>query len=216
MKQAAQAAGASQEGCCQTPLDAVKHILHTQSHPMDTAAILVEPIQGEGGIVIPPSGFLQGLRKICDEHGILLIIDEVQSGAARTGMQAPSVTNSCLHAVSIACLFHCVCMHHAAQVSDVSWQCTLQLGSRNTCEARLHASVGVQANGGRFSMKKVFAQTSCALQRALPAAFPLAASPLRAGTSSACPQVSWVAHTAAGRWRTLQCMRRLASLKAIG
>ena len=53
--------------------------------PTEVAAIIVEPIQGEGGYVVPEDGFLQGLRRICDEHGILLIADEVQSGAGRTG-----------------------------------------------------------------------------------------------------------------------------------
>lgn len=51
----------------------------------ETCAIMVEPIQGEGGIKIPPQGFLQGLRKLCDQHGMLLILDEVQSGCGRTG-----------------------------------------------------------------------------------------------------------------------------------
>ena len=51
----------------------------------DTAAILVEPIQGEGGVRIPPDDFLPGLRKLCDEHGLLLIIDEIQTGMGRTG-----------------------------------------------------------------------------------------------------------------------------------
>ena len=50
-----------------------------------TAAILVEPIQGEGGINEAPEGFLQGLRDLCDEHGALLIFDEIQTGAGRTG-----------------------------------------------------------------------------------------------------------------------------------
>ena len=50
-----------------------------------TAAILVEPIQGEGGINEPPEDFLEGLRELCDEHGALLIFDEVQTGAGRTG-----------------------------------------------------------------------------------------------------------------------------------
>jgi 4-aminobutyrate aminotransferase len=53
--------------------------------PEEVAAIILEPIQGEGGYVVPEDGFIQGLRKICDKHGILLIADEVQSGAGRTG-----------------------------------------------------------------------------------------------------------------------------------
>ena len=51
----------------------------------EVAAVVVEPIQGEGGYIVPEPGFLAGLRRICDEHGILLICDEVQSGAGRSG-----------------------------------------------------------------------------------------------------------------------------------
>ena len=51
----------------------------------EVAAIVVEPIQGEGGYIVPEDGFMQGLRRICDQHGILLIADEVQAGAGRTG-----------------------------------------------------------------------------------------------------------------------------------
>jgi 4-aminobutyrate aminotransferase len=49
------------------------------------AGILVEPIQGEGGYLVPPDGFFPALRRLCDEHGSLLIVDEVQSGVGRTG-----------------------------------------------------------------------------------------------------------------------------------
>ena len=51
----------------------------------EVAAILIEPIQGEGGYLVPPPGFLAGLRALCDKHGIFLIFDEVQSGIGRTG-----------------------------------------------------------------------------------------------------------------------------------
>jgi acetylornithine/succinyldiaminopimelate/putrescine aminotransferase len=51
----------------------------------ETAAILLEPIQGEGGINLPPAGFLEGLRKLCDDRGMLLMFDEVQTGMGRTG-----------------------------------------------------------------------------------------------------------------------------------
>ena len=50
-----------------------------------TGAILVEPIQGEGGVRVPPANFLRGLRALCDQHGLLLIFDEIQTGFARTG-----------------------------------------------------------------------------------------------------------------------------------
>ena len=52
----------------------------------EVAAIIVEPIQGEGGYIVPEDGFLEGLRRICDANGILLIADEIQSGAGRTGL----------------------------------------------------------------------------------------------------------------------------------
>jgi len=60
-------------------------LFQTTCPPDEVAAIIVEPIQGEGGYVVPAPGFLQGLREICDRHGIMLIADEVQSGVGRTG-----------------------------------------------------------------------------------------------------------------------------------
>jgi 4-aminobutyrate aminotransferase len=53
--------------------------------PEDCAAVIVEPIQGEGGYVVPPDDFFPALRELCDAHGILLIVDEIQSGVGRTG-----------------------------------------------------------------------------------------------------------------------------------
>jgi 4-aminobutyrate aminotransferase len=60
-------------------------LLKSQTAPGETAAILVEPVLGEGGYVVPTRGFLRGVRRICDQHGILLIADEIQSGFGRTG-----------------------------------------------------------------------------------------------------------------------------------
>jgi 4-aminobutyrate aminotransferase len=66
-------------------LDYIRMLFERNVPPTEVAAILVEPIQGEGGYLVPPAGFLPGLRALCDEHGILLICDEVQSGIGRTG-----------------------------------------------------------------------------------------------------------------------------------
>jgi len=60
-------------------------LFKTTLPPEEVAAIFVEPIQGEGGYVVAPTVFMQELRAICDRHGILLVADEVQSGAGRTG-----------------------------------------------------------------------------------------------------------------------------------
>jgi 4-aminobutyrate aminotransferase len=67
-------------------LDYIEHVLFEANIPAkEVAAILVEPILGEGGYIVPPDSFLPGLRELCDRHGILLIFDEVQCGVGRTG-----------------------------------------------------------------------------------------------------------------------------------
>lgn len=66
-------------------LDSVHALLRTICPPDELAAIFVEPIQGEGGYLVPPPDFLPGLRRICDEHRVLLVFDEIQSGIGRTG-----------------------------------------------------------------------------------------------------------------------------------
>ncbi len=66
-------------------LQELEHLLLSQTAPQETAAMLIEPVLGEGGYVVPPAAFLQGVRSLCDKHGILLIFDEIQSGMGRTG-----------------------------------------------------------------------------------------------------------------------------------
>lgn len=70
----------------QAVLNYIENVLFQSTVPGDeVAGILVEPIQGEGGYIVPPASFLPGLRELCDRYGILLIADEVQSGIGRTG-----------------------------------------------------------------------------------------------------------------------------------
>jgi len=75
----------SVNGCCMKSAPHINEIFKKQVDPSDVAAIMLEPVLGEGGYVVPPAEYVQSLRKICDEHGILLILDEVQSGFGRTG-----------------------------------------------------------------------------------------------------------------------------------
>ncbi|MBN3949125.1 MAG: acetyl ornithine aminotransferase family protein [Nostoc sp. NMS7] len=66
-------------------LDYLEHLFTTILPPSEVAAIVVEAIQGEGGYIVPEDGFLKRIRDICDRHGILMVVDEVQSGMGRTG-----------------------------------------------------------------------------------------------------------------------------------
>jgi 4-aminobutyrate aminotransferase len=69
----------------QDSLDAIAQLFRASIDPKRIAAIIIEPVQGEGGFYIAPQELMRALRKICDEHGIVLIADEVQTGFARTG-----------------------------------------------------------------------------------------------------------------------------------
>src|SRR5580704_3556492 len=73
------------EACAANALDVITGLIHTQVGEDNVAAVLIEPIQGEGGFIVPPDGFLPGLAEFCREHGILLIADEIQTGFCRTG-----------------------------------------------------------------------------------------------------------------------------------
>jgi 4-aminobutyrate aminotransferase len=74
------------EECGYAVLSYIEHLLRDPySGVGEVGSIVVEPIQGEGGYIVPPRGFLQGLREIADRYGILLIVDEIQSGVGRTG-----------------------------------------------------------------------------------------------------------------------------------
>jgi 4-aminobutyrate aminotransferase len=66
-------------------MDHLENLFRTICPPSDVAAIFVEPIQGEGGYIVPPADFLPALRRVADEHGIVLVFDEVQAGMGRTG-----------------------------------------------------------------------------------------------------------------------------------
>jgi len=71
--------------CCFEPLNQLELMFKQQTAPEDTAAIIIEPVLGEGGYVVPPKGYLKALRDLCNKYKILLIADEVQSGYGRTG-----------------------------------------------------------------------------------------------------------------------------------
>ena len=69
----------------QDALDAIQHLFKSEIEPARVAAIFLEPVQGEGGFYMAPPEFMRALRALCDEHGILLVADEVQTGFGRTG-----------------------------------------------------------------------------------------------------------------------------------
>ena len=73
------------QGFYRVPYNDLASIRQVADHHAEVVAILVEPIEGEGGIAIPDPGYLKGLRKICDERGWLLLLDEIQTGLCRTG-----------------------------------------------------------------------------------------------------------------------------------
>jgi 4-aminobutyrate aminotransferase len=77
--------GMTEEKVTDFCLSALEELLLSQTSPAETAAILIEPELGEGGYVVPPKAFMKGLRDLCSRNGILLILDEVQSGFGRTG-----------------------------------------------------------------------------------------------------------------------------------
>ena len=73
------------ERCADEAFDAFVSQVHTQVGEQNTAAVLIEPIQGEGGFIVPPSGYLKRIADWCTAHGILFIADEIQTGFCRTG-----------------------------------------------------------------------------------------------------------------------------------
>ena len=78
-------ANRTDSGCCLDSLNQIEDLFKRTVPPQEVAAIIVEPIQGEGGYIVPPPEFHRGLKQIAEKHGILYIVDEVQSGMGRTG-----------------------------------------------------------------------------------------------------------------------------------
>ncbi len=77
--------GGDEERAVEVAFRHLRELLHTTIPPESVAAIILEPVQGEGGYIPAPAAFLQILRRVCDKHGILLVADEVQAGFGRTG-----------------------------------------------------------------------------------------------------------------------------------
>jgi 4-aminobutyrate aminotransferase len=74
-----------EEKCALECIEEINRLFQYLVTPDNVAAMIIEPVMGEGGYIVPPKKYMQALRKICDEHGILLIFDEIQSGYGRTG-----------------------------------------------------------------------------------------------------------------------------------
>src|SRR5690606_34766843 len=77
--------GLDEERFVKRQLDRLEQAFVNTVPAEDIAAVIIEPVQGEGGFVAAPKAYMEGLRRICDTHGIMMICDEVQSGFARTG-----------------------------------------------------------------------------------------------------------------------------------
>ena len=73
------------EACAAEALDVITGLIHAQVGEENAAAVVIEPVQGEGGFIVPPDGFLPGLAAFCRANGIVFIADEIQSGFCRTG-----------------------------------------------------------------------------------------------------------------------------------
>ncbi|RME74197.1 MAG: aminotransferase class III-fold pyridoxal phosphate-dependent enzyme [Chloroflexi bacterium] len=84
--------GKAPETCQMECMRSLDNLFERAIAPSEVAAIIVEPVQGEAGFVVPPPDFLHHLRRICDEHGILLIFDEIQTGFGRTGQMFAAQT----------------------------------------------------------------------------------------------------------------------------
>ena len=77
--------GGDEQAATDHSLELLHKMCKTHFDPSSIAALVVEPVQGEGGFIVPPKAFLAGLRAFCDKHGIVFVVDEVQSGMGRTG-----------------------------------------------------------------------------------------------------------------------------------
>jgi 4-aminobutyrate aminotransferase/(S)-3-amino-2-methylpropionate transaminase len=77
--------GVSADSVVEYCLGSLERVVEVETPPEKVAAVIVEPLQGEGGYVVPPRGFLKGVREFCDRIGALLIVDEIQTGYGRTG-----------------------------------------------------------------------------------------------------------------------------------